>query len=89
MLGLLGFVGQARRLALTLGEIVQIAAQRRTGAAPCDLAITLCPNCEHCPEVVIEGDTISIGESPNLTVLKKDEWNVLVDLIQSGQIGRI
>ena len=53
------------------------------------LAMSLCPSCEHCPEVVIEGDTISIGEAPNLTVLKKDEWNVLVDLIQSGQLGRL
>lgn len=51
--------------------------------------MSLCPNCVNCPEVVIDGDSISIGEAPNLTVLKKDEWNVLVDLIQSGQIGRI
>ena len=53
------------------------------------LVMSLCPSCTNCPEVVIDGDTISIGEAPNLTVLKKDEWNVLVDLIQSGQIGRI
>ena len=51
--------------------------------------MSLCPNCSHCPEVVIEGDTISIGEARNLTVLKKDEWNILVDLIQSGRIGRV
>jgi hypothetical protein len=53
------------------------------------IAMSLCPSCTACPEVVIDGDTISIGETPNLTVLKKDEWNVLVDLIQSGQIGRV
>jgi len=29
------------------------------------------------------------GETGNLAVLKKDEWNVLVDLSQSGQIGRL
>jgi hypothetical protein len=28
-------------------------------------------------------------EVGNLAVLKKDEWNVLVDLIQSGQLGRV
>jgi len=31
-----------------------------------------------CPEVVIEGDTVCIGEDANTAVLKKDEWNVLV-----------
>jgi hypothetical protein len=53
------------------------------------IAMSLCPSCTACPEVVIEGETISIGEAPNLTVLKKDEWNVLVDLIQSGYLGRL
>jgi hypothetical protein len=42
-----------------------------------------------CPEVVVDGDTIRIGEDANATVLKKDEWNVLVDLIQSRQLGRL
>jgi hypothetical protein len=53
------------------------------------VVISLCPSCTACPEVVIDGDAISIGEAPNLTVLKKGEWNVLVDLIQSGQLGRL
>ena len=43
--------------------------------------ISLCPACTACPEVVIEGDTIRIGEDANTAVLKKDGWNVLVDLI--------
>lgn len=53
------------------------------------LAISLCPNCVHCPEVVIEGEEVRIGEDANTAVLKADEWNVLVDLIRSGQLGRI
>ena len=53
------------------------------------LVMSLCPSCSHCPEVAIEGDTVSIGEAPNITVLKKDEWNVLVSLIQSGQLGAL
>jgi hypothetical protein len=53
------------------------------------LAVSLCPQCTNCPEVVIDGDTIRIGEDANTAVLKKDEWNVLVELIQSGQLGRI
>jgi hypothetical protein len=51
--------------------------------------VTLCPSCAACPEVVIEGDTIRIGEDPNIVVLKKEEWNVLVDAIRSGQLGRV
>ena len=51
--------------------------------------ISLCPGCTACPEVVVDGDTIRIGEDANTAVLKKDEWNVLVDLIQSGQLGRV
>lgn len=53
------------------------------------IAVSLCPNCIHCPEVVIEGDEIRIGEDANTAVLKKAEWNVLVDLIQSGQLTRV
>ena len=50
---------------------------------------SLCPQCTECPEVVIDGDTVRIGEDANTTVLKKDEWNVLVDLIRSGQLARV
>ena len=54
------------------------------------LAVSLCPALRlHCPEVVIEGDEVRIGEDANTAVLKKAEWNVLVDLIQSGQLGRV
>jgi len=51
--------------------------------------ISLCPACTNCPEVVIDGDTIRIGEDENTVVLKKDEWNVLVGLIQAGQLQRL
>jgi hypothetical protein len=50
---------------------------------------SLCPSCTACPAVVIAGDQIRIGEDANTTVLKKDEWNLLVELIQSGQLGRL
>ena len=53
------------------------------------IAVSLCPHCDHCPEVVFEGDQVRIGEDANTAVLKKDEWNVLVDLIRSGQPGRL
>jgi hypothetical protein len=50
--------------------------------------VSLCPACTACPEVVIDGDTIRIGED-DIVVLKRAEWNVLVNAIQSGQIGRL
>jgi len=53
------------------------------------IAVSLCPNCIYCPEVVIEGETVTIGEGANTVVLKNEEWNVLVDLIQSGQLQRV
>ena len=51
--------------------------------------ISLCPACTACPEVVLEGDSIHIGEGTNTVVLKKDEWNILVDAIKSGRLGRV
>ena len=50
------------------------------------IAVSLCPSCMACPEVVIEGDTIRIGEDENIVVLQKAEWNVLVDAIQSAPL---
>jgi DNA-binding transcriptional MerR regulator len=54
-----------------------------------NLKMSLCPMCDHCPEVEIVGDEVRIGEAGNLAVLKKGEWNVLVDLIASGQLTKV
>ena len=51
--------------------------------------VSLCPACTACPEVVIDSDTIRIGEDENIVVLKKAEWNVLVDAIKSGRLDRV
>jgi len=51
--------------------------------------ILLCPACTACPEIVIEVDTVRIDEDNNVVVLKKAEWNVLVDVIKSGRVGRL
>jgi len=50
---------------------------------------SLCPACGACPEVVIAEDEVRIGETGNLTVLKKDEWNALVQLIRSGDLAEV
>jgi hypothetical protein len=55
-----------------------------------NLKMTLCPaGCGACPDVEIVGEEVRIGETGNLAVLKKDEWNLLVDLITSGQLAKI
>ena len=53
------------------------------------MKMSLCPMCNNCPEVGVVGDEVRIGEAGNLAVLKKDEWNVLVELIQAGQLAKI
>lgn len=55
-----------------------------------NLKVTLCSaGCGACPEVEIVGEEVRIGEAGNLAVLKTDEWNLLVDLIHSGQLTKI
>ena len=51
--------------------------------------MSLCPSCVACPEVEINGSEVRIGEVGNIGVLKAEEWNVLVDLIQSGQLSKV
>jgi hypothetical protein len=50
---------------------------------------SLCPGCSACPEVEVARDEVRIGEAGNLAVLKKDEWNILVELIQSGRLAKL
>lgn len=55
-----------------------------------NLKVSLCPaGCGACPDVEIVGQEVRIGELGNLAVLKKGEWNLLVDLIETGQLKRI
>ena len=52
--------------------------------------VPLCPaGCGLCPEVEFTGDHVRIGEAGNFAVLTRDEWNVLVDLIRSGQLSKV
>jgi hypothetical protein len=51
--------------------------------------VSLCPACGACPEVEVLEDEVRIGETGNLAVLKKAEWNALVDLIRSGQLTEL
>lgn len=51
--------------------------------------MSLCPACSACPEVEIAGDRVRIGEPGNLVVLTKNEWNVLVQLVRSGELAEL
>ena len=51
--------------------------------------ISLCGEGKCCPTVIMEKDAVTIGETGNLAMLKKEEWNSLVDLIKSEELGRI
>jgi hypothetical protein len=53
------------------------------------MKVSLCPACGACPEVEVREEEVRIGEAGNLAVLKKEEWNVLVELIRSGQLTRV
>ena len=47
------------------------------------------PDVRPVPEVEVARDEVRIGEAGNLATLKKDEWNVLVAPIQSGQLSKV
>ena len=56
-----------------------------------DVKMSHCPACTNCPEIeIVRGaGEVKIGETGNLTVLSKEAWNTLVDLIQSGRLTRL
>ena len=53
------------------------------------VTMSLCPVCGACPEVRVLGDRVKIGETGNEVELKKDEWNVRVELIRTGKRTRL
>jgi len=54
-----------------------------------DLRYSLCPNCDACPEVVISGDSVLIGEEGNQARLSASEWNVLVEAVKEGRLQAV
>ena len=51
--------------------------------------ISLCPACGACPDVEVLADQVRIGEPGNQVTLQPAEWNVLVELVESGALRRI
>jgi hypothetical protein len=52
-------------------------------------SVSLCPSCDACPEVEIDEREVRIGEEGNLVKLTLPEWNVLVQLIRSGNLREV
>ena len=48
---------------------------------------SLCPDCDACPEVVIDRGSVLIGEEGNQVELSAGEWNVLVAAIREDRLG--
>lgn len=53
------------------------------------MKVVLCTECENCPEVELTQTGVKIGEEGNLATLTHKEWNLLVDLIQSGELKKV
>lgn len=51
------------------------------------ITFSLCPECDACPEVVIDAEGVRIGEAENLVRLSHAEWNQLVQLVRSGRLS--
>ena len=54
-----------------------------------EIRLSLCPNCDACPEVVLTDEAVTIGEEGNQVRLAHDEWNVLVAAIKAGDLDEI
>jgi hypothetical protein len=51
---------------------------------------SLCPECSACPELLIGDDgTVSLGEDEQWITLEPRQWNELVRLIRSGEVGEV
>jgi hypothetical protein len=53
------------------------------------IKVTLCPRCGECPEVEITEDGVTIGEDANTVRLTHDQWNDLIERIQSGELTKV
>ena len=48
--------------------------------------IYLCKDGGCCPAVQFSDGEVRIGEDQNLVVLRKEEWNILVEKIKAGEL---
>lgn len=48
--------------------------------------VVLCGSCSSCPTVEVEKDKVRIGENENMVTLTREEWNIMVGKIQTGEL---
>lgn len=53
------------------------------------MQVVLCKGKCGCAKVEFKGDRVEIGETGNLAKLTTDEWNLLVDKVKIGELGKI
>ncbi|MGQ9468780.1 MAG: hypothetical protein ACUVTD_03000 [Nitrososphaerales archaeon] len=53
------------------------------------MKVYLCGSCEACPVVEVKGEEVTIGEGTNIVRLKKEEWNILVAKVRSGELSTL
>jgi hypothetical protein len=51
--------------------------------------VFLCSEGSCCPYVEFSEKEVRIGEGKNLCLLTKEQWNILVDKIRSGELTKI
>lgn len=49
--------------------------------------VLLCRDCPACPAVEFDDDMVRIGEGYNTAILTKQQWNILVEKVKSGELG--
>ena len=64
-------------------------ARRKEVNAMEPITLSLCPECDACPQVVMDADGVRIGEANNIVRLSRAEWNQLVMLVQGGRLPPI
>ncbi|MCP8306449.1 MAG: hypothetical protein H3Z49_05030 [archaeon] len=53
------------------------------------MKVYLCSDEGCCPAVEFKEDGVTIGEGTNMVRLGKDEWNILVAKVKSGELNKI
>ncbi len=51
--------------------------------------VYLCKDSHCCPAVEFLGDEVHMGDDANLAVLKKEEWNIPVEKIRTGELQEL
>lgn len=54
-----------------------------------ELRLSLCPDCQNCPEVVVRESGVLIGEGPETVALTPEQWNELVTAVLEGRLGKL